>query len=275
MRPSSLARAAVVMAAVLAACAGPVADPVANRADADSVHAPALAVGLNGAGARLFLAAAEKADGDVVISPFSIGVAFGMTDVGATGPAREGLAELFDYPVEGEARWSAFTTLLQQVTDVDGPVVTLANRQFPDESFTPEPAFDEAIARWFGATTQPLPLQQDPEGSRDVINAYVAERTQDLIPELLPEGFITPDSVMVLVNALYLQADWQMPFGKYPTEDADLTRLDGSVVTVPLTCTCPASPQLPRLTSRSSSKSRWASRGSSATPTPASPRGSS
>lgn len=97
---------------------------------------PALAAGLNAAGAQLFLAAAAEADGDVVLSPLSIGVAFGMADVGATGIASDGLAELFDYPVEGEARWSAFNTLLQQVDDVDGPVLTLANRQFPDEDFT-------------------------------------------------------------------------------------------------------------------------------------------
>jgi serpin B len=39
---------------------------------------------------------------------------------------------------------------------------------------------------------------------------------------------------MVLVNALYLEADWASPFGKYATEDATFTRLDGSIVTVPL-----------------------------------------
>jgi serpin B len=39
---------------------------------------------------------------------------------------------------------------------------------------------------------------------------------------------------MVLVNALYLQADWARRFGKYPTEDAPFTRLDGSAVIVSL-----------------------------------------
>lgn len=38
----------------------------------------------------------------------------------------------------------------------------------------------------------------------------------------------------LLVNALYLEADWARQFGKYPTEDAPFTRLDGSTVTVPL-----------------------------------------
>jgi len=62
----------------------------------------------------------------------------------------------------------------------------------------------------------------------------VSEQTEGLIPELLPAGFVTHTSVMVLVNALYLQADWARPFGKYPTEDQPFTRLDGSTVTVPL-----------------------------------------
>lgn len=214
----------------------PVADPAAARPSPDSSDVADLADGLNGAGARVFLAAAEGEAGDLVLSPLSIGAAFGMADVGATGEAAAGLAELFDYPVAGEARLAAFNALLQQVAadTGEGPVVALANRQFPDLAFTPEPAFDEAIATWFGAAAQPLPLQDDPDGSRDTINAYVAEQTRDLIPELLAPGFITPQSVLVLVNALYLEADWAMPFGKYPTVTAEFTRSDGTTTTVQL-----------------------------------------
>ncbi len=212
----------------------PAEEPEGSRPDPDSPDARALADGLNRAGAQLFLAAAEDNTDDVVLSPFSIGVAFGMADVGASGQATAGLQELFGYPVDGQDRWSAFNTLLQQIAGDGEPVVTLANRQFPDLAFTPQPDFAEVIGTWFGATTQPLPLQQAPEDSREVINAYVAAQTRDLIPSLLPDGFITPRSVLVLVNALYLQADWQTPFGKYPTTDAPFTLLDGSTTTAAL-----------------------------------------
>ncbi len=205
-----------------------------DRPAPDSTDVLALSAGLNDAGARLFLAAAEGEEGDLLLSPLSIGAAFGMADVGARGAASAGLADLFGYPVTGQDRLSAFNTLLQQVTAQDGPVVALANRQFPDRAFTPDPAFSDAIATWFGAAAQPLPLQADPDGSRDIINGYVAEQTRDLIPELLPPTFLTPDSVLVLVNALYLQADWAMPFGKYPTQATDFTRLDGTTTTVQL-----------------------------------------
>ena len=110
----------------------------------------------------------------------------------------------------------------------------LANREFPDTGFATADGYDEVLARWFGAGIEPLPLQAEPEPSRARINEWVSERTEGLIPELLPAGFVNDLSVMVLVNALYLQADWARPFGKYPTEEAPFTRLDGSTVTVPL-----------------------------------------
>ncbi len=110
----------------------------------------------------------------------------------------------------------------------------LANRQFPDAAFQTVEGYDEQLGRWFGAGIEPLPLRTEPDASREHINAWVADRTEDLITDLLPQGFLGPDSVMVLVNALYLEADWQRPFGKYPTEDAEFTRRDGSTVTVPM-----------------------------------------
>lgn len=212
----------------------PTADLVVDRAPADSGEVAELVAGINDAGYDLFGVAAEAGEGDVVLSPLSIGLAFGMADAGATGVTAERLAELFAYPVDGEARWSAFNSLEQSVTDVGGPVVRLANRQFPDTGFGTAEGYDELLARWFGAGIEPLPLQAEPDRSGERINQWVAERTEQRIPELLPPGFVNPQSVLVLVNALYLQADWAQPFGKYPTETAEFTRLDGSAVSVPL-----------------------------------------
>jgi serpin B len=170
-----------------------------------------------------------------VLSPLSIGVAFGMADAGASGATADALATLFTYPVQGEERWAAFNTLEQQVSSEDGPIVRLANRQFPDVSFRTTDGYDELLGRWFGAGIEPLPLQTDSDSSQQRINGWVEERTEGLIPDLLPDGFLGPNSVLVLVTALYLvEADWARPFGKYTTEPATFTRLDGSTVTVPM-----------------------------------------
>lgn len=241
--------AAVGLVAVLAACGQPsapdgatssgapvepVADPVVERPSPDSAQVEDLVAGLNDVSLRVFDVASRETTDDLVLSPLSIGLAFGMADAGASGTTAQALEGLFDYPVAGEERWSAFNALEQQVTSEDGPIARLANRQFPDVSFATADGYDELLGRWFGAGIEPLPLQEESGASRERINGWVEERTEGLIDDLIPDGFLGPNSVMVLVNALYLEADWARPFGKYPTESAPFTRLDGSTVTVPL-----------------------------------------
>lgn len=241
--------AAVALVGVLSACGQPTApdgssagdavvepttDPVVERPTPDSAHVEELVTGLNDVGYQIFGAASQDSADDLVISPLSIGVAFGMADAGASGATVDALADLFGYPVQGEDRWAAFNSLEQSVSTEGGPIVRLANRQFPDVTFETVAGYDELLGRWFGAGIEPLPLRTENEASRERINGWVSDRTEELIPDLLPAGFLNPNSVMVLVNALYLEADWARPFGKYPTEDTTFTRLDGSTVTVPL-----------------------------------------
>ncbi len=64
-----------------------------------SAQVQELVAGLNDVGYRVFGVAADDTD-DVVLSPLSIGVAFGMADVGASGETATALEELFAYPVD-------------------------------------------------------------------------------------------------------------------------------------------------------------------------------
>jgi serpin B len=203
-----------------------------ERSAPDSPDTKGLVAGINALGYRLFQATVASTDEDVVLSPLSIGLAFGMVDVGASGPTADALDELFGFQVEGEPRWAAFNTLEQSVTDVEGPVLRVANRLFPDEQLVLVEGYDERLARWFGATSDPLPLRADPEASRQSINRWVSERTEELIPELI--GVLSPDSALVLVNALYLKADWTQPFLDDFTHDAPFFPLDSTPASVPM-----------------------------------------
>ncbi len=99
-------------------------DPDVARPAPNSVDAPSVAVGLNDAGYDIFHAVAANSDGDVVLSPISIGLAFGMLDLGASGSVADALDTLFQYPVAGDARWSAFNTLQQETVRDPGPQPT-------------------------------------------------------------------------------------------------------------------------------------------------------
>ena len=56
----------------------------------------------------------------------------------------------------------------------------------------------------------------------------VADATEDLITDLLPPGFIKPNTTLVLTDAIYFKAQWRTIFGKYGTTEANFHLLDGT-----------------------------------------------
>ena len=62
----------------------------------------------------------------------------------------------------------------------------------------------------------------------------MADQTEQRIPELLAQGTLDGLTRLVLVNAIYLKAAWQTPFGDGATAPAPFTRLDGTTIDVPL-----------------------------------------
>src|SRR5690606_1411655 len=118
---------------------------------------------------------------------------------------------------EGASAHQAWNALDQALASADASqedvTLTMADRIWPRLGVTPDQEWVDLLAREHGATSQPLDFVEDAEGSRQTINDWVSEQTQELIPELLPAGFIKGNTVLVLTNALYFKARWQRIFG--------------------------------------------------------------
>lgn len=201
------------------------------RAPAAPAEAGSLPDGLNRFGLEYYgLLAARSPGENVVFSPLSIGIAFGMADAGARGETAAQIEEVFHLPGSGDELHAAFNALDQALGEVGESTLRLANRMYPATGYQLVPEFVETLGASYGAPLERLDFAADTDAARERINGWVAERTEERIPELMPSGSITPETVLVLVNALYLEAKWSQPFGKYPTESAPFTRLDGSRV---------------------------------------------
>jgi serpin B len=231
--------AAAIGALALVACA-PASTP--DRPTPSPGEAAPLAHSLNDAGFAIFRAAATDG-GNTAVSPLSIGLAFGMVDAGASGSVKGALDKLFAYPSSGEPLLGAFNSLdLGVVSEkgsgakdatgktVDLPVVRVANRAFIDESFTPAPAYLDTIGRYFGAGAQTEPLRTQPDKSRKVIDGWVSDRTQGLIPKIMPDSLPNPYTALILVNTVYLKAQWWSPFEHDTTSARDFHLAHGTVV---------------------------------------------
>jgi serpin B len=196
------------------------------RADLES-DAPvaALVAGWNDAGFEL-LRLLPSGD-NVVFSPASIGHALLMAAAAGDDDTRVSIETAFGLPDGAHEAWNSIDQRIA-AEQSDQVIVTFADRIWPRIGIEPDQEWIDLLASRHGADVVPLDFANETEASRRTINDWVSDRTGELIPELLPDGFITTATVLVLTDAIYFAADWATPFGKYGPVDGTFTTPDGS-----------------------------------------------
>ncbi len=192
-------------------------------------EAQAFANASNAFGADLY---PELATGDqnVVYSPASISMALAMTWAGAHGKTRDEMSKVLH--LTGDANeLTASAGKLLSVLDAphDGYTLRVANRLFGEETYPFAPSFVGLTKNEFGAELTKMDFVRSFEPARSDINTWVAKETNDKIQNLLPEGSVTSATRLLLVDAVYLHADWQMPFKKDQTREAPFHAPGGDV----------------------------------------------
>ncbi len=183
--------------------------------------------------------------GNLVLSPYSIAIALGMTLVGANGRTAAEMRAVLHAERLGD-RWHKGLNALTAGTDArageqeraDGSKATLelstANQLFGQRGVGWEADFLDLIAKEYGAGLRTVDYETAAEEARALINTWVEQQTHDRIVDLVPEGIIDPSTRLVLVNAIYLKAPWEHPFEKSLTAPGTFRRLDGSTVSTDL-----------------------------------------
>ncbi|MFW2512475.1 serpin family protein [Demequina sp. SO4-13] len=219
----------------------------ADRPAPSSDLVPDLARGIDDVGYDIFRAAANDAE-NTVVSPVSIGLAFGMADAGASGSVADALEAAFGFPGTGEERLEAFNAYEQALSippgttgeepstgeDVTLPTVTIANRVYTDTDFAPRPEYIEDVETWFGAGAETVPMRSDGAAAADAMNAWIDDRTEGLIQNLYSAQSFNNASRLTLLNALYMKAAWRETLDPELTVDLPFTRLDGTAEDVPM-----------------------------------------
>lgn len=67
----------------------------------------------------------------------------------------------------------------------------------------------------------------------DVINTWVADKTNGLIQNLVAPSSIGTDTELLLVNALYFEASWADPFGELSISNQSFTSSDKTIHSIP------------------------------------------
>jgi serpin B len=214
--------AAAAALSLLAACGGRAAAPTPTAAQFSVAAA-------NLGEAELRQLRADRPGATVLISPLSFEAALAMLSQGAQGDTAANLRTGLRFEAQGLSLQGAadgFANLRQLLTSSPGVTLNLADGVWVDHSVALKPAFADAQSGPFAARIASADFA-DP-ATLGQINGFVSGATNGKIPTILAN--LTPDSRLVLINALYFKGVWATPFQPSATAAMPFTTAGGQVI---------------------------------------------
>ena len=173
-------------------------------------------------GVRLFQTSMEEGE-NTLISPLSVLYALAMTTNGADGETLAQMEQVLGMDVDDlNSYMLAYLDLLPESKDYK---LSLANSIWfkDDPNFVVEQSFLQTNADYYGAGAYKAAFDED---TRNIINNWVKEHTDGMIPEILDE--IPDEAIMYLVNALAFEAEWADVYEEHQIREGRFTMEDGT-----------------------------------------------
>jgi serpin B len=192
----------------------------------------------------LYAALRDTVDGNLLISPYSISEALAMTYAGARGETAVQMQDVLAFTLDQPQLHEAFGDLNVDLAARGNPeagsdtedarTLAIANAIWVEQTYPLVPTYTALLERYYGSALHQADFVHRPEVTREEINTWVEDHTEDRIQDIVPPGAIDEGTKLVLANAIYFYGAWQSAFDPADTRDEAFTRLDGSTVTVPL-----------------------------------------
>lgn len=166
------------------------------------------------------------------LSPFSISIAMAMTYDGTAWRTKWDMAKTMHFPFSREKNHEAWTQMLNHFKQLKTPLFKLANAVWAQENYHFEEDFLSGL-KDFDAKVEHVNFKStvEREKGRRKINQWVESKTERKIRQLIRKDNIDELTRMVLVNAIYFNADWQQQFDPEKTRKNDFKTPDGKIKT--------------------------------------------
>jgi len=159
---------------------------------------------------------------NIFFSPYSISTALAMTYEGARGKTAEEMRSVFYFPEDDDIRRYSFARIYNQINKKEKKYkLHTANALWTqiDYSFLDE--YLDVVEKYYAGKATNLDFGNETEKSRETINGWVEERTNNKIKDLIPAGILNADTRLVLTNAIYFKGTWLLQFNKEYTRQED------------------------------------------------------
>lgn len=188
--------------------------------------------------------ARHRPHGNIVISPFVVSTGLSMTLLGAKGETERELMNALDYSNIGLKKngevytkddvprfYQMIINSMKNSSKIGGYMFTIASRLFAEQTQTFSEDFVEDTEEYFGARLEKLDFVHNAEDARTHINDWVNNKTHNTIPEAVPSGYITSNTLLTLVSTAYFKGEWKNKFDPDKTSFGPFTRRNGDLIT--------------------------------------------
>jgi serine protease inhibitor len=169
---------------------------------------------------------------NILISPYSASEALGMLYNGASGSTQKAMALVLGLGSMENLEINRENGVLQETFQNTDPSIQLviANSLWGNNSFQFKPDFLQTNQTFYQAEIKTLDFSQP--AASDVVNQWVSTQTRGKITKIL--GSLTPQDILVLVNAVYFKGVWTSEFKKDSTLPRPFHLSNGTVEDRPM-----------------------------------------
>jgi serpin B len=175
----------------------------------------------------------KSKDENIFFSPYSISVALAMTYEGARGQTADEIQKVFHFSSDKDKMRSDFLNIYNELNKADKPYnLSTANALWAQKDYPFMQDYFNTVEKYYDGKVTNLDFRSDTENSRKTINAWVENKTNDRIKDIIPQGALDSLTRMVLTNAIYFKANWSQQFDNQSTSDQEFKLSSGVNTTV-------------------------------------------
>lgn len=174
----------------------------------------------------------EDNGNNIFFSPTSILTAFAVVYEGANGNTADEIRDAFGLPQDDSKRRSSFESMIADLNGDDKEhEMRLANALWLAKGFEPHVYYVDVARDSYGSQVTSVDFGS---GGVDLINDWVAEKTEGNIGEIFSEDPSNSEIAIAVTNAIYFKGMWAVPFDAEKTRTGDFYTSPGTAVRVPM-----------------------------------------
>src|SRR3972149_5587326 len=176
----------------------------------------------------------KSENGNLFYSPYSISAALAMTYEGAKGKTADEMKSVFHFPESNILRpnfAAIYNDINKGARDYE---LRTGNALWVQQDFPFLADYKTKVEKYFGGKAANLDFVSEGEKSRQTINSFIGEQTNNKIKDLIPTGFLNAMTRLVLTNAIYFKGTWQWEFDTSDTRDSDFKITSTNIVKTPM-----------------------------------------